>query len=336
MNKQTGSQLLKVIGSLAILAFLITRINWDPQQFTTVFNRLNLNWYLISLTGVILVLGFKSVRWNLLLKAEGCIYPYYSAFLAYMSSFTIGLLTPGRVGEIARLYYVRSERKIDFFHSFKTIVIDRIFDFAMLIWFGTSGILFYYKVLGNQHALLYLLIVGVIMLIAWITGKIILKMIKSDKQRVWFTFIYEAWTEMFHAKMIVPWLLTLLAYLIFYVANWFILLSLGQRITLTEVGFILSLMSLVTLIPITIAGFGTREASLIFLFSFYGLSPEIAVIFSLLQFIAFFLWGGLIGWLFWMIKPVKLSLIKDDAVKVFGYFKQINLNNTKEKERHDN
>lgn len=336
MNKQSGKQLLKLLGSLAILAFLITRINWDPQQFTTVLNRLNLNWYLISLTGVILVLGFKSIRWNLLLKSEGCIYPYSSAFLAYMSSFTIGLLTPGRVGEIARLYYVRSERKIDFFHSFKTIVIDRIFDFAMLIWFGTSGILFYYEVLGNLHALIYLLIVGVIMFISWITGKIILQKIKSNKQRVWFTFIYEAWTEMFNTKMLVPWLLTFLAYLIFYVANWFILLSLGQSITLTEVGFILSLMSLVTLIPITIAGFGTREASLIFLFSFYGLSPEIAVIFSLLQFLAFFLWGGLIGWLFWMIKPVKLSLIKDDAVKVFGYFKQKNLNNTKEQEHHDN
>lgn len=322
MKKQTRSLILKIVGSVAILTFLVTRINWNTEKFNAIFSHLNLGWYLISLTGVILVLGLKSIRWNLLLRSEGCDYSFKSAFIAYMSSFTIGLLTPGRIGEIARLYYIREEKKIDFFHSFKTIVTDRIFDFSLLIWFGASGLLFFYKVLGEIHTLYYLLITGLVMLASWMIGKIILRIFKSDK--TYFIFVYEAWTEMFDRKMVVPWLLTLLSYILFYLANWFILFSLGQRISLVEIGFILSLMSLVTLIPITIAGFGTREASLIFLFAFYTLSPETAIVFSLLQFLAFFLWGGIIGWIFWMIKPVKISLIKDDASKVFRLFKPRN------------
>lgn len=326
MKKQTRSLVLKIAGSIAILSFLVTRIEWDTAKFNTIFSNLNLSWYLISLIGVIVVLGLKSIRWNLLLHSEGCAYPFMSAFIAYMASFTIGLLTPGRIGEIARLYYVREDKKIDFFHSFKTIVTDRIFDFALLIWFGASGLMFFYKILGNIHALYYLSIIGAVLLFSWLVGRVTLKMIKSNK--TYFVFVYEAWTEMFDRKMAGPWLLTLLSYFLFYVANWFILFSLGQRISLIEIGFILSLMSLVTLIPITIAGFGTREASLIFLFAFYGLNPETAIVFSMLQFLAFFLWGGIIGWIFWMIKPVKISLIKEDASKVFRLFKSRNGKNT--------
>ncbi len=322
MKKQTYKLILKIFGSVIFLLFLITRIDWDAAKFLTIFSNLKLGWFLISLSGVIVVLGLKSARWNLLLRSEGCVYPFTSAFIAYMSSFTIGLLTPGRIGEIARLYYVREEKDIDFFHSFKTIVTDRIFDFALLIWFGTSGLMFFYKILGGLSSPFYLLLVGVLILISWIAGKFILRLIRSKSSI--FVFIKEAWSEMFDKKMFTPWVLTLLSYLLFYVANWFILLSIDQEISIIEVGFILSLMSLVTLIPITIAGFGTREASLIYLFAFYGLSPETAIVFSLLQFLAFFLWGGIIGLVFWMSKPVKLSLIKADASKVINLLKPKN------------
>lgn len=325
ISKETGKILLKIFGSVAVIGFLLTRIEWNISKFQEIINKINIGWFILSLAGVILVLGLKSIRWNLLLRSEGCNYPYLSSFIAYMSSFTVGLLTPGRVGEIARLYYVRSERKIDFYHSFKTIVTDRIFDFAMLIWFGSAGMFFFYKVAGDEHPIIYLIATGVAIFFVWMLIRIVLKMIKSDKERLWFSFIYESWTEMFDKKMIIPWLITFLSYFLFYFANWLILLAIGENISLPEVGFVLSVMSLVTLIPITIAGFGTREASLIYLFAFYNLTPETAIIFSLLQFLAFFLWGGIIGWIFWMIKPVKFSLIKADAAKAIGYFRQLNV-----------
>jgi glycosyltransferase 2 family protein len=320
MEKQTGSLLLKIIGSVAIIAFLFTRIDWDIQRFQIIFQNVKLKWFLISLSGVIIVLLLKSVRWNLLLRFEECIYPYFAAFGAYMASFTIGVLTPGRLGEIARLYYVRAERNISFYRSFKTIVTDRMFDFALLFWFGTSGLLFFYKVFGDFHSIWYLMITGLGFFLLWLTGTFILKGIHCNKP--YYTFIEEAWTEMFIKRMTVPWLLTLVSYFLFYAANWFIFLALGQRVSIIEIGFILSIMSLITLIPITIAGFGTREASLIYLFSFYGLGPEIAIVFSLFQFIAFMLWGGIIGWIFWLIKPVSIALIRQDAGKLVTMLKR--------------
>ncbi|HLO91484.1 MAG TPA: lysylphosphatidylglycerol synthase transmembrane domain-containing protein [Lentimicrobium sp.] len=319
MNKKTWSTILKIVGSIAILAFLVTRVDWNIGQFKLVFKTIDLTWYIISLTGVIIVLFLKSIRWNLLLRHENCVYPFKSAFAVYMSSFTIGLLTPGRLGEIARLYYIREERNISFFNSFKTIVIDRIFDFAILIWFGASGLVFFYKVSGNFSPLFYLSCVGILMFTFWFAIAVTIKSIKSGK--IYFTFLKEAWNNMFAGRMIYPWILTLISYFFYYLANWFILKSLVKEISLVEMGFIMSVMSLVTLIPVTIAGFGTREVSLVFLFSFYGIGPETAIIFSLLQFIAFFLWGGIIGWVFWLIKPVKMALIRQDASRLVSMLK---------------
>lgn len=325
MDNNRKSLVLKIAGSIIILLFLISQIDWDLQKFGLILSQIKIGWFLLSLTGVIMVLFLKSVRWKLLLKAEKCDYNLISSFFAYMASYTIGLLTPGRIGEIARLYYVREDKGLSMFRSFKSIVTDRIFDLALLFWFGSAGLLFFYKVLGEKSTLIYLLVTGLALLVIWFLGTFILKALKSERTLV--TFLKESWTEMLEKRMLIPWVLTLLSYLLFYIANWFILYSLGYSLSLIEVGFILSIMSLVTLIPITLAGFGTREASLIYLFGFYSLSPEAAIVFSLLQFIAFFLWGGIIGWVIWLYKPVKLSLIKQDALKVKNWFKKEEINN---------
>lgn len=315
--KQTLKLLLKIAGSVAIIYFLVKRIDWDVHTFTEIYQSLDLPWFLLSLTGVVLVLGLKSIRWNKLLRFEGCKYPYINAFSDYMVSLMIGLITPGRVGEIAKLYYVRQHTGIDFYHSFKTIVTDRIFDFALLIWFGLAGMLYFYKVLGDFSGAIYAVIAAVIMLAGWFSVFSLLRYIKSEKSYI--VFLRESWNEMFHKKMIVPWLLTFVAYLASYGSVYFIFKSISIEISIIDIAFVLSLMSLVTLIPITLAGFGTREVSLVYLLGFYGISPEQAVVFSILQFLAFFLWGGFIGLIFWIRNPLKLSLIVEDSKKVFSY-----------------
>lgn len=320
MTRQSVILTSKILGSLAIIFLLITRIEWEPEIFISVYERINLALFILSLSGVIVVLGLKSIRWNMLLRAEKCNYSYLSAFSAYMVSLMIGLITPGRVGEIAKLYYVRQERDIDFYHAFKTIVTDRIFDFAILIWFGLAGMLYFYKILGDISGFLYLIISALVMLFSWLIGYTLLSKIKSSKTTI--TFIKESWNEMFHKRMYVPWLLTFAAYFASYGSVLLIFWSINLKLSIIDVAFIVSLMNLVTLIPITLAGFGTREVSLIYLLSFYHIGPEEAVVFSILQFIAFFLWGGIIGLIFWIRKPLKLKLIVDDSKKVLNFIKR--------------
>jgi len=314
--------ILRITGSVVIIALLVSRIQWDKQVFAEVFASIDLYWFLLSLTGVVLVLGVKSLRWRLLLKAEECPYSRLNSFIAYMASFTIGLITPGRLGEIARLYYVREDTGISFYRSFKTLVADRIFDFAILIWFGLTGMLYFYRVAGNVSAWVYLAGSAVFMLACWaVMAWLMQRFVAENSARTALRFTRETWNQMFERRMLAPWLLTLLAYVLFYSANYFIFNSISVPLSLIDIGFILSLMSLATLIPVSLAGFGTREASLVFLLSFYEVKPEVAIVFSLLQFTAFFLWGGIIGMVFWLFKPVKLDLIKEDYQAFLRFIK---------------
>lgn len=65
------------------------------------------------------------------------------------------------------------------------------------------------------------------------------------------------------------------------------LASLNQYVSLgIEVPYIVfitlyPIANIIAFIPVTSAGLGTREAAVIFLFSFFGVSPEIAVVLSL-------------------------------------------------------
>lgn len=281
MKKGLIGNILKVLGSALILWLLIRHISWDKDTFREVLSNLKAGWFILSLTGVLLVLGVKSIRWNLLLRQESCNYPFTKSLHAYLASFTIGLITPGRLGEIARLYYVREDTGINFYTSFKTIVADRIFDFALLVWFGITGMLYFYKVAGDFHGIVYLGAVGMLMLGGWFVIKVAIeKLFKNPRPLSLVNLVKQIWQSLFDKAMLLPWMLTLLAYYLFYVANQWIFKSIGIDLGITDIGFILSLMSLATLIPISIAGFGTREASLVFLLAFYGINPEVAIVFS--------------------------------------------------------
>ena len=331
MKKGWIGNILKVAGSILILWLLIRNISWDKETFVEVLSNLKVSWLLLSLTGVLLVLGVKSIRWNLLLKQESCEYSYLKSLHAYLASFTIGLITPGRLGEIARLYYVREDTGINFYTSFKTIVADRIFDFAMLTWFGVTGMLYFYKVAGDYHGLIYLSVTGVVMLTSWFIVKLIIeRLFKNPRPLSLINLVKETWQGLFKKAMILPWLLTLFAYYLFYIANQWIFKSISIELSVVDIGFILSLMSLATLIPISIAGFGTREASLVYLLAFYGINPEVAIVFSLLQFTAFFLWGGIAGLVCWIVKPVSIQLIKNDYQTFMGMMKKKRQSSPKE------
>ena len=59
--------------------------------------------------------------------------------------------------------------------------------------------------------------------------------------------------------------------------------------------YAVALGSLITLLPISISGLGTREAVMIAYLGTAGISSEAALGFSLLVFFTFYICGGLIG-----------------------------------------
>ena len=318
------NSIIKLAVTLAILIFLFWKVGFNTEGFVDTLRSVRPGYYLLSLLGVITVLGIKSYRWRLLIRNEGARYSAYKAFGAYMASDAIGIITPGRIGEIARLYYVRQDTPISFYAAFKTIVSDRIFDFTMLGWFGLSGMLFYFKTFGDHPGIYYalgilvLFIIGYIFVIKFL--EIILRFKKIHRLPV-IRFVHESFLAVMRKRALAMWAITFVAYFLYFAFSWLIMISLHLTPSYIDVVFIMSIMSLSTIIPLSVAGFGTREATLVLLFSYYGLASETAISFSLMHFTAFFLWGGLIGLVFWLLMPISLQQVTDDSKSIFLLFK---------------
>ncbi|NCA85647.1 MAG: flippase-like domain-containing protein [Clostridia bacterium] len=319
MKSKYWSTIFKILSSVLILWLLFSNISFDTEDFWAAWQTLQ-GWYLLLvLPVVVVVLAVKGYRWKMLLRSEGFQYSSRRAIRAYLVAYSIGVVTPGRLGELVKVYDARHRiRGIDGMTALRSVVLDRLFDMFFLSWFALAGLIFYFKLMPTASPLLLLIFTLVILLIALYFGFLILKLItkKITSKSKALDFLIRCMEQMLSPKNWNIWLFTALAYAIFFGGIELLFYSLSIQISFLESGFIISLIGLILLLPISIAGFGTREAGLIYLLAFYGISAETAISFSLLQFLTFFVWGGLIGLYFWYAAGIPLALVKEDFRKI--------------------
>lgn len=321
-TKYTG--LLKLIGAIALIVLLFTSVKVSYHDIIKVLSGLRWTYLVLSMPGVILVLLFKSIRWNILLKQTGIEFTLFKSFSAYMSAYSIGILTPGRVGEFVKVYNVRKDKNVGFLEALKSVLADRLFDLICLVMLGLSSFLsIYFKLELYQGIIIYFLfqIIGIMLSV---TGYLGLKFIISRFRILQKPFVFllkDCFALLFKQKSIVTWGLTWIAYLTYFVFLRFLLLAFGVEVNFIGIMNAMSLLSLVLLIPLTLAGFGQREISLVYLLGLYGVSTEISIAFSLMQFTLFFLWGGLVGLVFFFSNPIPFRIIINDAKQLKKFFK---------------
>ena len=94
----------------------------------------------------------------------------------------------------------------------------------------------------------------------------------------------------------------------FFVQCYLIVTAMGLSINFITITLFMAISNLISFIPISISGLGTRDATLIFLFSLIGLKPELAVSYAFLVFITFFVAGGMLGAVTWWMRPLDLKI----------------------------
>ncbi len=272
-------------------------------------------WYLLAQITMISYIGLIVCRWRYLLKLQGIIYPFQKVFLIYNAGSLAGAVTPGRLGDFARLIYFRQEN-----HSIisvtLSIILDRFLDLFILTVIGMAAIfflplpkLFRDGVLGLVPISL-LLVIG-FCLLAWRTWNwdwlrsVLVKMVPlkfRPQVDQGLLGVQDAVRPFLSWRLSWPLILTILGWAMNFLAAYFIARALNLHLGLLQVGACLALTTLFTLIPVSIAGIGTREVSLIFLFSLLGMKQEQALAFSCLL-LGLVVTHGLIGWLSLTLQP---------------------------------
>lgn len=247
-------------------------------------------------------LFLKSLRWRYILKFQSICYSMRDAFLVYLSGIYAGMITPGRLGETIKALYLKNDKCVPFGQGLATIVIDRFCDLYFLLLVGLFGVGIYSPFSNNW---LFLILISFLLIGApYIATRqqLIARLVPSRKLKFHFEEFYNAIKKINIKYGIILAVITLVSYLIFFVHCYWLMLLVVPGILFFTVMFFVSITALISVLPITLAGIGTREAGLIYLFSLIGRSAEEAVCVSFLIFVSFHINTAILGLISWYIK----------------------------------
>jgi hypothetical protein len=263
---------------------------------------------------------FKSLRWQSLMRSQHIQYTATDAYFAYFGSIFIGFLTPGRLGEFVKALHVSRDCDVSLARAFSSVLVDRLYDLYLLLIVGSAALLTLVHsgtellTLAASLAVLTLPLALFLNSTTFAMAQRFGGQLGGVGQQI---FAADGWLAEMRAGMrqlslfsaLLSAGFTVLAYGIFFGQCYLLALALNMPLSYIQVSYAVAIGSLVTLLPISISGLGTREAAIIAYLGTAGIPSEQALGFSLLVFATFYVSGGLLGAVAWWIKPAPLTAL---------------------------
>lgn len=280
-----------------------------------------LTWDDVGLLTAGIVLGtlaypLKALRWRILLAARGYHYALSRALLSLLSAGYIGHLTPGRVGEVLRLQYLRHDLGMPYPDGLALLMIDRCCDVYVPLLVAVSAACALASVLTDDLVLVTWL--GILFMAV---GPPLLFLPATARGAAALALrVAPGWTagdglDRFFAglrhqrprQLAVAAVVTALALLLHYAQAYTIAVALDLRLAPVDVVFLLAISGVLGAVPITIAGLGVRELFFALAFPQLGSSAEAGVIFGLGVFLVVHVPATALGFVSWQIAPPPLG-----------------------------
>ena len=298
-----------------LVLFIAILVKLDLRRILHVILKVDFAILGIALILIIPVMMLMSWRWQSLLAMQGLRIGFIESFAVYMKAYYVGLITPGRLGEFIKAIYLKEKNGIPIGEGFSSVLIDRLQDVLPFVVVGLLGLilspfgrLYFYPVIG---VMLLFLLIWILLFKAEVWKKIVQGIVRGlvprkykDNVDVQFDSFFAGISKFGNFRIIMPIIATIASAALAFFQCYLIAISLSISISFVYLTFCVSVAGLVSLIPVSIYGLGTREATLIALFSRVGLSSESAVGFSLMYLLVFGVFTAAIGALIWFVSPI--------------------------------
>ena len=282
--------MLDVLPLFGILLLFYVIYRLDRQQLFSILKKIDLRFVAMSFAIFSLNLAMRAFRWFRVLSIAGISAKLGDVITYYLSSMFYGSVTFGRLGELYRMRLFQNidtssyEKDFAFFISAVDRVIDVLFMALLslvlvMLLPGHNGwkislasilgpvfiisvtLIFSSKALYQKYSPLLAEKRGVI-------ARTILRLLSLLRQ---FSLVGRM-TDMVEILMY-----TALSWILYILSCYFIVLGLNLDLPWSLLALALFMAILVSLLPVTFQGFGTREIVFISVFSIAGISKEGAV-----------------------------------------------------------
>lgn len=266
---------------------------------------------LYLLLSILLLIPFILIgthKWRLILHKQGIELDFIYLLKVFLIGFFYSTLTPGRIGDYIRVPYIkeRSGRPIGICIS--NVLIDGFLSFMGMLILAIIGSMLLIKHFPDLFLVISILSLFLVFIFFLFKKKermlkIIYRLIPQkfrEKAGSEFHFFYEGLPSI--KDLIIPLLLGIITWIIFYSQAFIIARTFSIDVPYFYFITIYPIASLIGMIPITIGGLGTREATLIALLSIFGIPEEKVMVLSLTVYVIFDFFLAISGGIISLIK----------------------------------
>jgi hypothetical protein len=302
------SLLVKAVVSGFLLYFALSSVN-----FSTVVDRLSQTdpgWIGAGLLVLLAQIFVVAARWRLVVISCGSELPFASAFRFSMIAMFFNQTLPSSVGgDAARIWLLGKQS--GWRVAGYSVFLDRVIGVIALAVLVVVCLPWTLELVTNPVGRAGLLLIG----FGALTGGLVFLALSwprlSFLQRWSPTRHLAAISEVAKTILLTPrslvpiFALSILIHLLTAVAAWCTARSVGANLSLLYSLFLVLPVLLITVIPISIAGWGVRESAMVAAFAYAGLAQSDGLVVSLL-FGFSFLAVGILGGIFWITSPKAL------------------------------
>jgi uncharacterized protein (TIRG00374 family) len=281
---------------------------------------MNIPLVLLAFAFTIPSLFIKTLKWKQLVNPFKVRLSMKDGITAWLVGFFIGLVTPGRVGDLARAFYLKEKMEIG--KALTTVVVDRILDIFVLMVLAGTGIIFVVtnfaiksEILGAILVVFFLFALAVVVFLEEKRAIRLLRPVYNifvpekykHTLKTGFADFYAGVNLLKGNKIAVAkaGLLSVIAWTITFTQYFILAMAMGIGVNYFLILMIMPTIVLVEILPISFSGIGTRDAALILFFSFIGLNANSAVSLSLSILMFNYIYSS-VGLAVWIKKPIKL------------------------------
>ena len=286
-----------------ILLFVTIIRSIDIKKLFEIFQKVNFYFIFISFILLAMEVLIRSLKLKRLISLIGNV-KFKDCLIIYLMGMPFGSVTPGRIGDLVRVYIIKQKTRLSMTNSFAIWVIDRFMEVIALFSLASIGLLIFliHQRLNGEvfHLMLFLACITIFLLFFIINLK--RKWTKQILKLFYQIVVPHTVREKFSSNVSTFYLnlttilenqLPLLNILVLSLLSWILVsirgfiygLSLGMNVKLIYFIFLVPVINAVEILPISIMGIGTRDYTTILLYSFLGVSKEYGLSLSLMLFI---------------------------------------------------
>ena len=322
MKKDDAIKYLKKFMPLIGIILLIYLIfNVGITKISSTFLKLSPIYIIAAASLVIPRMLIINFQWQLILKKQKIHISYVKSLKIYLMSYFYGAVTPGYIGGLVRVPYLKDETNEPFGKLFVNVFVQTALHTLPLYCMMIIGTFLVIDKIPQLFPLacayIIILIIIYIYFLKRERGEKILYFLikffvpKSIKPHL-NKFVDTFYKDFPHIKdFILPFIVVIPEWILIFSQIYILGLSLGIQIPYFAFLMLYPIANVVSFIPITSAGLGTREATLILLFSFYGISPEKAIVLSLAGYLLTDLLTGFYGLIISFTEARNKKAVKD-------------------------